>query len=136
MCAIHRCHNMVESTIQEDIFSTSRMIVLTYPLVYILPNRFYSVPIRTPLISTIAPHTILHSKIVCSLTSPILLTNVRFQAKPRICNTAERIHLLPYFNISCALPCPTILVGESSPKWTYPPPNFSHLQNQFLCNVI
>ena len=130
---------MVKLTRQEEISSTSKMIVLTHPLVCILPNRLYSVPIQIPLINTIAPHTILHESLSntrCTIASPILLKNIKFQAKLGISNTPGRVQLLPSFNISLTLPYPTILVSESYPKRTLPPSNFLYSQNHSLCIVM
>ena len=95
----------------------------------VLPSSLYNVPILIPLINTITSHTILHvslSNIVFTLTSLILLTKMRFLAKPRICNTPRSVPLLPSYNISQTFPCPIILFGESSPNMKYPPFNSSY----------
>ena len=94
---------------------------------------------QTPVISTIAPHTILHesfSKTMFTLASPILLTNIRFETNLGTCKTPGTVFLLPYFNNNHTLSHPTILVNESYPKRTSPTPNFSYFHNHSLCIII
>ena len=104
----------------------------------VFPNSLYRVPYWTPLIKTIASRIILHlsfSKTVLTPASAILLTDMRFLARPGMCNTPGRVLILPSFSNNFTLPRPMIFFGESSPRKTFPL-YFSYSENHSLWGVI
>ena len=114
---------------------SSCTIELLHSSMMVLPNILYRVPYRTPLINTIYPRTILQPPSRHTVFTPapsIFSTDMNFLARFGMCSTPGRVLILPCFSFSLTLPCPMILAGESSPRYTSPSLHFSYSQNHSL----
>jgi hypothetical protein len=60
----------------------------------------------------------------------------KFLANPRMYKTLGIVPILPSMSLNLALPCPMILIFESSTRKTLPPSYLSYSQNHSLWGVL